>query len=192
MGSWHFLPLWPHLSSCCPLLGQPLVFLFSVLRWALTPQLQCLYCFSVLRSLHKTLEEHLKKELKLQLSIRALEWLGMIVTFIYVLCTLGGCNSSRRQLWAWTQVWRCNQSSINQSEETEEQRQSILSPPHMDKYKILLHAIYLPRLLWSRSPGGKRGGGGSWKHKWTWMGIMCTGMWLNAKPWACVYRGMDV
>lgn len=63
-----------------PMLGQPpLVFLFSVLRWAVTPQLLSLYCFSMPRSLHKSLKERLKRELKLQLSIRMTEQLT--VTF---------------------------------------------------------------------------------------------------------------
>ena len=54
-----------------PLSGTaPQVFLFSVLCWAVTPQLLSLYYFSVPRSLHKTLKEHWKGELKLQLSIR--------------------------------------------------------------------------------------------------------------------------
>lgn len=68
-----------------PFLGTtPQVFLFSLLRWAVTPQLLSLYCFSMPRSLHKALKGHLKGELKLQLSIRLLEQLHVTVT----LCAL--------------------------------------------------------------------------------------------------------
>lgn len=45
-----------------------------------TQQLLSLYCFLMPRSLHKTLKEHLKRELKLQLSIRTLEQLHITVT----------------------------------------------------------------------------------------------------------------
>lgn len=57
----------------------PLVFLFSVLHWVVTPQLLSLYCFSMARSSHKTLKEHLKGQLKLQLSIRMLDWLQIAI-----------------------------------------------------------------------------------------------------------------
>lgn len=57
----------------------PQVFLFSVLRWVVTPQLLSLYCFSMARSSHKMLKEHLKGQLKLQLSIRMLDWLQIAV-----------------------------------------------------------------------------------------------------------------
>lgn len=86
----HIFPL----SLCNPSFGTtPQVFLFSVVHWAVTPQLLSLYCFSVPRSLHKTLKEHLKGELKLQLSIRMIERLNVTVTFMYCLCNLAGCNS---------------------------------------------------------------------------------------------------
>lgn len=57
----------------------PQVFLFSVLRWVVRPQLLSLYCFSMARSSHKMLKEHLKGQLQLQLSIRMLDWLQIAI-----------------------------------------------------------------------------------------------------------------
>lgn len=121
------------LSPCHPpLKTTPQVFLFSVLRWAVTPQLLSLYCFSLPRSLHKTLKELLKRELRLQLSIQMIEQLNVTVTFMYALCNLPGHNSRLpcSSVCSRAQVWNCNQRRINQREETapaEKWRQSILS-----------------------------------------------------------------
>lgn len=70
----------------------PQVLLFSVVHWAVTRQLPSLYCSFMPRSLHKTLKEYLKRELKLQLSIR---WLNVAVTFTGPLCNLAGSDSGQ-------------------------------------------------------------------------------------------------
>ena len=154
-----FPQFWPCLSRPFPpppFWGMtPEVFLFSVLRWAVTPQLLSLYCFSMPRSLRKTLEKHLNRELKLQLSITVTEQLNMTVAFMCSFCNRAGRNG--RYAAGIRSVAAIKGLLIRGKERHQRRSEDRVScPVSPDKYEILLHAIHPAWRLWSDSPAGKQ------------------------------------